>query len=155
MTGRILFLGLIACSLVLAQGKKGGGGNIPDMPMMTGSANRMDQISQILKLDKDEKKQVKTIMDDAQKEAAPVRDRMEKTRSAVAEAVGGGKQDQIDAAVKDYASAESQMAGIEMNAFAKLYQTLDKEQQSKSPQVFMMFSGIFMGKNWTEAPSAR
>ncbi len=150
-------LGLMAASMVFAQGggKKGGGGNMQDMPMPMGSANRMDQISQILKLDKDEKKQVKSIMDDAQKEAAPVRERMEKTRAAIAEAVAGGKQESIDASTKEYAAAESQMAGIEMNAFAKVYQALDKEQQAKSPQVFLMFNGIFKGKNWTEAPSER
>lgn len=150
-------LGMIAASMVFAQGggKKGGGGNMPDIPMPMGSTNRMDQLSQFLKLDKDEKKQVKSIMDDAQKEAAPVRDQMLKTRSAVAEAVAGGQQDAINAAVKEYASAESQMAGIEMNAFAKVYQALDKEQQSKSPQVFLMFNGIFKGKNWTEPPSER
>jgi hypothetical protein len=152
MVKRILFLSLAMAVLSFAQGKNGrGGGGQQDIPMMAGSVSRMDQFTQILKLDKDEKKQVKTIMDDAQKEAFPVRDQMEKGRLAIAQAAAGGKQEDIDAAVKTYAAAESQMAGIEMNAFAKIFQALDKEQQAKSPQIFGMFAGIFKNKNWNES----
>lgn len=152
MVKRILFLSLALAALSFAQGKKGGGGgNQQSIPMMTGSVSKMDQFTQILKLDKDEKKQVKTIMDDSQKEALPVRDQMEKGRLAVAQAVAAGKQEEIDAAVKTYAAAETQMAGIEMNAFAKIFQALDKEQQAKSPQIFGMFTGIFKNKNWNES----
>jgi Spy/CpxP family protein refolding chaperone len=113
----------------------------------------MDQFTQILKLNKDEKKQVKSIMDDAQKEAMPVRDRMGKGRLAVAEAVAAGKQDEVDGAVKSYASAETEMTGIEINAFVKIYKLLDKDQQQKVPQVYAMMPGIFKGKNWTEPPA--
>jgi hypothetical protein len=150
MLKRILLITLAVATLSFAQGKKGGGGAGPSTPMMGGSTNRMDTFTTILKLDKDERKQVKTIMDDAQKEAAPVRDQMEKGRLAIAQAVAAGKQEDVDAAVKTYAAAETQMAGIEMNAFAKVYQALDKDQQTKSPAIFTMFPGIFKGKNWTE-----
>jgi Heavy-metal resistance len=151
MWKRVLFLSFAVAALTFAQGKKGGGGGgQQNIPMMAGSVSRIDQFTQILKLDKDEKKQVKTIMDDAQKEATPVRDQMEKSRLGVAQAVAAGKQEDIDAAVKTYAAAETQMAGIEMNAFAKIFQALDKEQQSKSPQIFGMFAGIFKNKNWNE-----
>jgi Spy/CpxP family protein refolding chaperone len=151
MIKRVLVLTLAMAALTFAQGKKGGGGGSQGgSPMMQGSTSRMDMFTQILKLDKDEKKQVKSIMDDAQKEAAPVRDQMEKGRLAIAQAVAGGKQEEIDAAVKTYAAAESQMAGIEMNSFSKVFQALDKDQQARSPQIFAMFAGIFKGKNWSE-----
>jgi Spy/CpxP family protein refolding chaperone len=154
MLKRVLFLALALTALTFAQGKKGGGGGQSNSPMMAAaSASRMDQFTTILKLDKDEKKQVKTIMDDAQKEATPVRDQMEKGRLAIAQAVAGGKQEEIEAAVKAYAAAETQMAGLEMNAFGKIFQALDKEQQAKSPQVYAMFPGIFKNKNWNESPS--
>ena len=152
MLKRILFVTLVVATLAFAQGKKGGGGGGGGgggMPMM-GPVNKMDMFTQVLKLDKDEKKQVKTVMDEAQKEATPVRDQMEKGRLALATAVAGGKQEEIDAAIKTYASAEAQMAAIEMGAFAKIYQALDKEQQAKSPQVYVMFPGIFKNKNWSE-----
>lgn len=150
MEKRILFLSLALAAFAFAQGKKGGAGAQPNIPMMSASVSRMDQFTQILKLDKDEKKQVKTIMDDAQKEATPVRDQMEKGRLAIAEAVAAGKQEEIDAAIKTYSVAETQMAGIEMNAFAKIFQGLDKDQQAKSPQIFGIFPGIFKNKNWNE-----
>lgn len=150
MWTRLFIAGIVVSTLVFAQrgGSKGGGGQSP--MMQPGSTNRMDQFTQILKLDKDEKKQVKTIMDDAQKEATPVKDQMEKERLAIAQAVAGGKQEEIDAAVKSYAAAETQMAGIEMNAFAKIYNALDKEQQQKSPTIYQMMPGIFKGKNWNQ-----
>ncbi len=151
MLKRILIVTLAVASVALAQGKKGGGGGGGGQaPMMGASVSKMDMFTQILKLDKDEKKQVKTVMDEAQKEAMPVRDQMEKGRLAIATAVAANKQDDVDAAIKTYATAETQMAGLEMGAFAKIYQALDKEQQAKSPQVFAMFPGIFKGKNWNE-----
>jgi hypothetical protein len=151
MMKRVLFLSLAMAALTFAQGKKGGGGGQSNTPMMAPTVSKMDQFTQILKLDKDEKKTVKTVMDDAQKDALPVRDQMEKGRLAIAQAVAAAKQEDIDAAVKTYAAAETQMAGIEMNAFAKIFQALDKEQQSKSPQIFGMFAGIFKNKNWNES----
>jgi Spy/CpxP family protein refolding chaperone len=152
MWTRLFIIGIAVSTLAFAQrggGSKGGGQNSGGM-MPTGSTSRLEQFTQILKLDKDEKKQVKSIMDDAQKEATPVRDQEMKSRLSIAEAVAAGKQQEIDAAVKNYAVAESQMAGIEMNAFAKIYNALDKEQQQKSPTIYQMMPGIFKGKNWNQ-----
>ena len=150
MWTRLFIVGIAVSTLAFAQGKKGGGGSGGNTPMMQQSTSRMDQFTQILKLDKDEKKAVKSIMDDAQKEATPVKEQMDKGRLAIAQAVAGGKQEEIDAAVKSYAGVETQMAGIEMNAFAKIYNALDKEQQQKSPQIYQMMPGIFKGKNWNQ-----
>jgi Spy/CpxP family protein refolding chaperone len=151
MWTRLFVVGIAVATLAFAQGKgsKSGSGNNSPM-MQQSSMSRMEQFSQILKLDKDEKKAVKTIMDDAQKEATPVKDQMDKGRLAIAQATAGGKQEEIDAAVKSYAGAETQMASIEMNAFAKIYNALDKEQQQKSPQIYQMMPGIFKGKNWNQ-----
>lgn len=152
MWTRLFIIGIAVSTMAFAQGKKGGGGgnNNNSGPMPPASVNRLDQFTQILKLDRDGKKQVKSVMDDAQKEATPVKDQMEKGRLAIAQAVVGGKQEEIDAAVKSYAVSETQMAGIEMNAFAKIYNALDKEQQQHSPTIFQMMPGIFKGKNWSQ-----
>jgi hypothetical protein len=149
MWTRLFIIGIAISSLAFGQrgGSKGGGAG----PMtQQSSVDRMGQFEQILKLDKDEKKQVRSIMDDAQKDATPVRDQMLKGRLGVAQAVAGGKQDEIDGAVKSYSAVEMQMAIIEMNAFAKIYKLLDKDQQQKAPQIYAMMPGIFKGKNWNQ-----
>ena len=69
MIARLIVAGLLAAALLGAQGKKGGGNNnLGEMPMPR-TENRMDQMDGILKLNKDQRKQVKSIMDDGQKEA--------------------------------------------------------------------------------------
>jgi hypothetical protein len=153
MWTKLFIIGIAASTLAFGQrggggGSKGGGGG--GGMMQASGLDRMGQIDQILKLDKDEKKQVKTIMDDAQKEANPVKDQMAKGRLAIAQAVAGAKQDEVDSSVKSYAEAEKQMAAIEMNAFVKIYKLLDKDQQQKAPQIYAMMPGIFKGKNWNQ-----
>jgi hypothetical protein len=118
---------------------------------MGGQADKLAMLTDALKLNKDQKKMVKTILDDGQKEAAPLRDEATKSRQAIGEAISAGKsQAEIDQLVKSQAAIDSQMAGIEMRAFVKIYQGLDKEQQPKGTVLFQMMNGIFKNKNWNE-----
>ena len=149
---KFLLAGMLASTLASAQGGGGRGGTaMPDVPMIS-RPDKFAILSDYFKLNKDQKKLVKTVLDEGQKEAAPLRDEATKSRQAIAEAVTAGKgQDEIDQLVKSHAAIESQMAGIEMKAFVKIYQGLDKDQQSKAGQVlFPMMSGIFKSKNWNE-----
>jgi hypothetical protein len=86
----------------------------------------------------------------------PVRDQLLKGRQSIAQAVAAGKsQDEINAAIKEYAAAQVQMTQIEMRAFAKIFPALDKEQQAKAADprgLFGMLNGIFKGKNWDSVP---
>lgn len=167
---KLLLTGILATTLVLAQGRGGGGGmggggdegvgmgsgmgggnrggdmgNI-QMPRVV---SRMDQISEALKLNKDQKKEVKSIMDEGQKEATPVRDQLMKSQLAIGEAIQGGKsQDDLKPLIASEAALRAQMVGIELSAFAKVYKLLDKEQQPQTRVVFPMMKGIFKGKNW-------
>jgi hypothetical protein len=162
---KLLFTGILATSLVLAQGRGGGGmggGGDEGSGMGGGSrggeaggiqmprvVNRMDQMSEALKLNKEQKKEVKTILDEGQKEAAPLRDQLMKSQLAIGEAIQGGKsQDDLKPLINSEAGLQAQMAGIELNAFAKIYKLLDKEQQPQTRGVFPMMKGIFDGKNW-------
>jgi len=152
MIARLILAGLLAAALLCAQGKKGGGGNnnLGEMPMPR-TENRMDQMDGVLKLNKDQRKQVKSIMDDGQKEAAPLRDQIAKTELDLGEAVAAGKsQDEIDKAANACGTLQAQMTGVEMKAFAKIYQALDKDQQQNAGRVFFMMQGIFKGKNWID-----
>lgn len=164
MLKKLLMTGLLAAALAFAQRSGGGGGG--GMGGESGSGGggmgggnvgggmthqtRMDRMNEMLKLNKDQKKLLKTTMDEGQKEAGPVRDQLAKTRKAIAEAVAGGNQEQVTSAVNAYAAAEAQMATIELKAFAKIYPALDKEQQQGGAQLYAMMTGVFKGKNWNE-----
>jgi hypothetical protein len=114
--------------------------------------SRLDQLTQALKLDKDQKKTVKSVMDDAQKEANPVREQLLKSRMAIGEAIQGNSgEEDIKRLVAKESQVQAQMAGIELSAFTKIYKTLDKEQQANTRSVFQMMKGIFNGKNWNTA----
>ena len=128
---------------------RGGGGGEGSGIQMPRVVSRMDTISENLKLNKEQKKEVKSILDDAQKEAMPIRDQMTKSRLAIGEAIQSGKsQDDLKSLVNSQAALSAQMAAIELNAFAKIYKVLDKEQLPQTRGVFPMMKGIFEGKNW-------
>ena len=149
---RLLLAGILAATLASAQ-RGGGGRGASTSPLspMGGQANKLAMLTDTLKLNKDQKKLVKTVLDDGQQEAAPLRDEAIKSRQAIGEAVSAGKsQAEIDQLVKSQAAIDSQMAGIEMRAFVKIYQGLDKDQQSKAQVLFQMMNGIFKNKNWNE-----
>jgi len=149
---RLLLAGILAATLASAQ--RGGGGrgaSTGPLSPMGGQPDKLAMLTDNLKLNKDQKKLVKTILDDGQKEAAPLRDEAMKSRQAIGEAVSAGKsQAEIDQLVKSQATIDSQMAGIEMRAFVKIYQGLDKDQQPKAQVVFQMMNGIFKNKNWND-----
>jgi hypothetical protein len=156
MTGRILFTGLLAATLMFAQGKKGGGSRSPDVPNIGPSTNRLDRISEMLKLTKDQKKDLKATFDDAQKEATPVHEQITKARLDIGEAVAGGKsQDDIANACKAEGQLEAQMTAIELRAFAKVALGLDEEQKQHAAQLYQAMHGMFNGKNWMEMGEAR
>jgi Heavy-metal resistance len=137
---------------LFAQRGGGGGGrdsgpNIPTTPL--GGATRFERLSDVLKLNKEQKKDVRATLDDAQKQATPIHDRMMKGRQAIAEAVAGAKsQDEIDQLVSANAALDAQIAGIELKAFAAIYKGLDTDQQTRTAAVFTMMKGLFNGKNW-------
>jgi len=156
MVFKTILAGMLGTGILITQvfAQRGGGGgsknseqNIPTIAF--GGGTRFDRISDALKLNKEQKKQVKTTLDDAQKQATPIHDQMMKGRQAIAEAVAGGKsQDEINQLVNANAALDAQIAGVELKAFAAIYKGLDSDQQTKTAAVFMMMKGLFNGKNW-------
>ena len=150
---RLLLAGILATSLASAQRGGGGGGRGgATAPILMGnSPDKLSILTDNLNLNKDQRKLVKTVLDEGQKEAAPLREEAAKSRQAIGEAVSAGKgQDEIDKLVKSHADIESQMAGVEMRAFAKIFQQLDKEQQPRAQILFQMMPGLFKNKNWND-----
>ena len=153
MLSRILLAGLLASTLVFAQrggGGRGGGGDIAPR-IAFGGGTRLDRMSEALKLSKDQKKDIKAAMDEAQKEATPIHDQMTKSRLAIAEAIAAGKtQQEVDKAVLSEAELETQMTSLELRTFAKVVSFLevDQKQHGAATYVFAMVKGAFLGKNW-------
>jgi hypothetical protein len=154
MLTRLWVGGVLAAGLVMAQGRGGGGdmggrGGMDNVPIMTSRPSRFDQMAQTLKLNKDQKKTLRSTMDEAQKEASPIREQMLKNQLAIGDAVRGGKgAEELGSLVGAEAALETRMAAVELKAFAKIYNSLDKDQQGLTRPVFGMMRGIFDGRNW-------
>ena len=158
MRWKLAIVGILAVSVAAAQrggggggrGGRGGGGG-EGMPTFQATKNHLELISEELKLSKEQKKEVKTLMDEGQKEAAPLKDQLVKSRTQLADAIEAGKQDEIDKDIQSHSLLEAQMAAVEMKAFAAIYKMLDADQRSKSRAVFVIMPGIFKAKNWVDA----
>jgi Spy/CpxP family protein refolding chaperone len=139
----------LTSTLVLAQ-RGGGGRGGSNMPGGNSGETRMDRLTSALKLSKDQRKEIKAAMDDAQKEAAPVYEQLPKSHLAIAEAIAAGKShEEIDQAVHHHAELQTQIASIELHAFAKAVVLLEPDQKQRGiPLVFAMVRGAFGGKNW-------
>lgn len=159
MWNRLLLAGLLMAGMAAAQRGGGGGPQGPrgdesggDFGALSGrpfQANRLDRITDMLKLSKDQKNGAKEIFDAAQKEAAPVRDEIQKSRSAIATAyLQKQGQPEIDQMVASYGTLMAQMAGIEIRAFVKLVDTLTPDQQKKVGPLFPQMAGMFSGRDW-------
>src|ERR1035438_550331 len=149
MLSRILLAGLLASAMVFGQ-RGGGGRGGSNMSSMNSGETRMDRLTSALKLGKDQRKDIKAAMDDAQKEAAPIYEQLPKSHLAIAQAIVAGKsQEEIDKAVHHQAELETQIVSIELHAFAKAVVLLEPDQKQVGIQIiFAMVRGVFNGKNW-------
>jgi hypothetical protein len=89
-------------------------------------------------------------MDEAQKEAVPIHEQMNKSRLAIAEAIAAGKsKEEVDKAIQGEAELDTQMTSLELHTFAKVVSYLEVDQKKQGvPMVFAMVRGAFLGKNW-------
>ena len=118
---------------------------------------RHDIMIESFKLNREQERAVKTIMDDASKTATPVREAILKARAGILAAIQAAKpQEEIDAAAKAYAVQSAAMAQIEMRALAKIMQALTPEQRANQAAVrstFQLMRGAFLNRNWNEPPN--
>ena len=147
---------LAGLTTAVAAQRGGRGGGDTGGGQMTIELSRLGLLTQAFKLTKEQKDTVKTLFDDAQTSAAPIRDGLTRTRAAIAAAIQGGKsQAEIDEAVRGYAAQATAMTEIEMKALAKMLQGLDKEQAGNAGAVqnaFFMVRGMFLSKKWDVIP---
>lgn len=158
------FQGLVALIIAtgmasLAPAQRGGGGRGPQGAEDDGGyaalaarayqQSRLDRFTELLRLNKEQKTGAKEIFDEAQKEAAPVRDQILKSRTDLASAYLAKKpQAEIDQLTASYASQMTQMTNIEMRAFARLYDSLNPDQQKKIGPAFQLVPGMFNSRDW-------
>jgi hypothetical protein len=155
MAFKILSTMLLAAGLLMAQkgGGKGGGGGGNNMPSMgPARVEPLDQLAQMLKLNKDQKKDVRGILDETQKEVTPLRDNMIKSREQIAADVEAGKgQDEIDQAVKSYSGMEAQVTTLEAKAFGKIFSSLEADQKTNQQALvgsLNFLHEVFKRKTW-------
>ncbi len=146
MLGRLLLAALVAAALASAQGRRGGGMGDDMENMQTMRAPQPGKaylLAERLKLDKDQKVQLQSILTAAAEEAGPLRTEMGKARVALAGALIEGKGDQnVQQAQAAYSALAARMAGIEAKAFAKICAMLKPNQQSRAVQGFELLAGL-------------
>ncbi len=118
--------------------------------------SRLESLEENFKLTGDQKKTVKATLDEAHKNAAPVRRALLETHAALGDAVQTGKSpDEISAAARAYAEQASNMARIEMEAMAKVLTIADPDLKNPTAiqAAFFMARGMFLKNNkWDEIP---
>ena len=155
---RLLLTAIMAAVLALAQ--EGGGGMGDDMGGTGGRGGGMgddtggmprvqrqtpfDIFADRLKLNKDQKAEAQTVLVDAMKESAPLRQQLAQSRAAIANAILGGKSEEDQKKTMDaYTSLVAQVTGIEAKAFVKVCADLKPNQRGKAGVAFEAMAGIF------------
>jgi Spy/CpxP family protein refolding chaperone len=153
-----LVVGITTYPVHAQRGGRGGGssgGEFGGFPL-----SRFQILSDSFALTKDQKKSVKTLLDDAHKGAAGTRDALLAAHAAIGAAIAGNKgQPDIDAAVKEYGRQAAAMSALEMKTLAQLLLQLDPEQRANQSAVrsaFFLMRGIFLDpKKWDAVPDSR
>jgi len=122
--------------------------------------SRLDQLTAMFTLDKDQKNQVKKMLDDAHKKAAPVRQQLGAARAAIAAAIDAGKSSaDIEATLTTYGTQATAMAAEEMKALTAIVGLLTPEQRANAAAVqgaVYFMRGIFIDdKKWNVVPDGR
>jgi len=117
--------------------------------------SRLQVLTDAFSLDKDQKNEVKILMDGAYKTAAPLRADLKKTRLALAQTVIDSKPEaDVTAATKAYGAAAAAMTALEMKTLSQILAMLKPEQRDAGLQevFYMMRSALSGEKKWDETP---
>jgi hypothetical protein len=122
----------------------GGGFGPPAMPAP------LDRIATSFAFNGDQKKEVKTAIDEIAKQAAPVREQILKGREQLMAAVtAGANQDALKKLVDAQADLMAKMTHLEMQVFGKVALKAAAEQRrAGAGTLFTITPGMFMKKNW-------
>lgn len=140
--------------------QRGGGGGMPASQVGGFQLSRLEMLTNDFQLTKDQKKAIKTLLDDAHKNAATTRDSLFNAHAAIATGIAANKgQAEIDAAVKQYGQQAAAMATLEMKTLAQVLQQLEPAQRANQAAVrsaFVLMHGVFLdSKKWDAVPDSR
>jgi hypothetical protein len=97
-----------------------------------------------LKLDgKTQAPEVRLLLMDASRDAAPVAQKLLEIRQKLANLALQNQTAERPAATDAYAAAAAEMVAIEAKTFAKIYAMLKPNQQANAPQAFAVMAGMF------------
>lgn len=152
----LLIVAALCVAPLLAQRGGGGGGAGGGMPMPT---TRLGMLTLALTLSDQQKKDVKKVLDDEFKAAAPLRGTLAKARLELGQAVQANKTGaELDDATKRYAEQSSVMAQAETKALAKVLKVLTDEQRANQNVMrwaLNMSRGMLADKKWDTSPDHR
>ncbi|MBZ5729293.1 MAG: hypothetical protein LAP87_30500 [Acidobacteriia bacterium] len=127
-----------------ARGGQNSAGNDRGAGGMTRRPSRAEQIADRLKLNKDQKADLQTVLSAAREEALPVMQELLKGRNLMAQAMVAGKsQEAIDPLLKTYVALSAELSAIETRAFAKLCARLKPNQLARAGQAFDLMASMF------------
>jgi hypothetical protein len=162
---KVIAVAVVVCASIAlprAQGRGGGGsGSSGGGASFSGmqSPTRLAMLGLALQLTEAQKKDAKTTLDAAFKEAAPLRAALTDARAPIGPAIQAGhEQAELDRDVSAYAAQAAAMAGAEMKALAKIVHSLSPEQQANASALTTaayLMRGAFLGKKWDTAPDLR
>jgi Spy/CpxP family protein refolding chaperone len=157
MLGAMLGLAALLSGAPLGaqRGGRGGGGG-GGMPQPT---TRLAMLTTALTLSDAQKKDVKKVLDDAYKAAAPIRQALSTSRLGLGLAIQNQQPAaELEAATRQYADQASAMAQAETKALAKVLKILTEEQRA-NPTVMRwalaMSRGMLADKKWDTSPDHR
>jgi Spy/CpxP family protein refolding chaperone len=155
MLSRILAIAVLFSAIAAAQ--RGGGGassSVPTGPGATGGEgwgsakpkwqSPFDQFATRLKLDKDQRAAVETIVDAAQKAMVPAEQKLVEARKDLALAMLDPKSDPAAVAklTAAYTSLSAQAKAVESAAFSKICALLKPNQLSKAVPAFAVMAAL-------------
>jgi Spy/CpxP family protein refolding chaperone len=152
----VLSAALLVTAVAPAAQRGGGGGGMRGGGMAVSNPTRLTLLVSTFKLDDDQKKQVKKIMDDAYKAAKPLREQLKDAREALGDAVqeGGGSL-ASDALVTAYAKEAAAMADAEMKALAQILAAIQFDAAANptaEQSAVSIMLGAFVGTKWDMSP---
>jgi Spy/CpxP family protein refolding chaperone len=140
-----------------AVAQRGGGGGAPGVGIPMSQRSRLDILEYSFDLEGKQKDAIKTILDDAHKSAAPVREQLRATRDALSAAImTNAGQAAVDQATQAYAAQATAMTAIEMKALAGVLGVVTPEQRNRPNAVrtaFFLARGMFLDdRRWNAIP---